>query len=418
MTLFDQNNPEFLPEKPHVLDTNVNDITDQYQTFFNATNGSFNTPKKINRTPILIPEEYCDKIDNSTITSEDIVRLGSLVTLFRYKTCVTIHGLWRSTNERIGGYKNVHVNKNGSIELKYNAIDRDKKDALAKLCRIVGWAERRDSEGDCIFKQYSFSDKQLALAKIAELKNLYSNSYIDGITSIMNIGGYAVWGVYIVRIEFKILSIISDNINYLVSGITKIPETDIQLAIDNIKAKESQELEKKENQRLFKEKIEAELRSRYVRASVLRPSSIYVSYSGRPELPYTFFHTGPSGSFGRYELCYNVLGSCDQIPDTFPMGKKKKYNLSDFGERVLFEVRVINTVSVANIKSSKVGNDGLVARVIYNTKGGIDISFSSRPSDDIISELKRAGFKWSARHGHWWAYKNDNTLAVAKKYEG
>lgn len=47
------------------------------------------------------------------------------------------------------------------------------------------------------------------------------------------------------------------------------------------------------------------------------------------------------------------------------------------------------------------------------TKGGIEVAFPARPSDQVRETLKGAGFRWSRRLGHWWARGNEKTREAA-----
>lgn len=96
--------------------------------------GKFDTPKKINRSTAEIPADIVESLEAGDFTTEMIDELSTRFPIFRYRTCITVHGLWPSVvRERIGGYRNVIQNKNGSVEVRYSAIDSKKIDAVREL---------------------------------------------------------------------------------------------------------------------------------------------------------------------------------------------------------------------------------------------------------------------------------------------
>ena len=55
---------------------------------------------------------------------------------------------------------------------------------------------------------------------------------------------------------------------------------------------------------------------------------------------------------------------------------------------------------------------------INHERGGIELTFPSKPDEGIRSRLKAAGFRWSRRQGLWYARANERTLAVAREIAG
>lgn len=73
-----------------------------------------------------------DSIEAGTITSAQIAELARIHPVYKYRTCLTIHGHWPTVDrERIGRYKNIHQNQNGSLEVLWTAIDLDAKRKIA-----------------------------------------------------------------------------------------------------------------------------------------------------------------------------------------------------------------------------------------------------------------------------------------------
>lgn len=55
---------------------------------------------------------------------------------------------------------------------------------------------------------------------------------------------------------------------------------------------------------------------------------------------------------------------------------------------------------------------------INHERGGVELTFPSKPNEDVRSRLKAAGFRWSRRQGLWYARANERTLAVAREIAG
>lgn len=100
------------------------------------TNGKFDTPKKLNRSSKAILPQTVEQLEDGIFTSEMIKELAKSYPVYRYRTCITVHGLWPEVERtRIGGYKNVHQNQNGSVEIYYSAIDKEKIDTIREQLR-------------------------------------------------------------------------------------------------------------------------------------------------------------------------------------------------------------------------------------------------------------------------------------------
>lgn len=109
------------------------------ETLLNIDLGqTFDTPKKLNRSTKTIPANILERLDAGEFTCEMISELAQNYPIFRYRTCITIHGNWGEVGkQRIGGYTNVIQNANGSTEIRYSAIDIQKVETLRAKLRSV-----------------------------------------------------------------------------------------------------------------------------------------------------------------------------------------------------------------------------------------------------------------------------------------
>ena len=57
-----------------------------------------------------------------------------------------------------------------------------------------------------------------------------------------------------------------------------------------------------------------------------------------------------------------------------------------------------------------------MAKDSFNDMGGIEIDFNGiKPSYEIRNKMKNVKYRWNPNKMIWWAYKNDDTVAVAKE---
>jgi hypothetical protein len=120
----------------------------------------------------------------ANITAKDIENgvsievLESLnVPVYRYQTQITIHGLLPDiTKDTVNGYKSILLNGNGSIGVKYIAIDGEKKKLFKRTARALNNDGRcmsfhMDSRGVMLYK--TFNDKTLTLEFLKTVPNCF-----------------------------------------------------------------------------------------------------------------------------------------------------------------------------------------------------------------------------------------------------
>jgi hypothetical protein len=102
------------------------------------------------------------------------------VPVFCYQTQVTIHGKVADFNPsaRPGGYKALMRNQNGSVGVRYGAIDAEKKQLLQRVARVTrnGWGVSINSTGCEVSRSYYVAEESERADKkaqaIADLKAL------------------------------------------------------------------------------------------------------------------------------------------------------------------------------------------------------------------------------------------------------
>ena len=195
-----------------------------------------------------------------------IERLETLqVPVYQYSTQITIHGTFRDIPDdlRVCGYKSVILNGNGSLGVRYVAIDGAKKKLLEHIARLADdsyWNVNIDSQGCEVYKIFHSQDADNDKKRTIECyKNTPDTLYIGGKRAVgLMYGGYAV--------VLSIGAIYDKNLWLLIkelTGISSQVEADkiasdkkIQRELDNIKWETEHKIER---ERIAK--IEADLMS-------------------------------------------------------------------------------------------------------------------------------------------------------------
>lgn len=161
------------------------------ETLFEA--GNYETPKKLNRSHKQVPVEVADQIESHGITSEQLDTLG--LPVFRYKTQITIHGRFPDIGSgRLHGYKSIFQNQNGSIGVKYIAVDALKKDRAYSALKSLGFAVSKNStkwEAVRLQEVKSKDEVQQRMTEAKELENKIKGTYTGHVTFQLG----QLWGV-------------------------------------------------------------------------------------------------------------------------------------------------------------------------------------------------------------------------------
>lgn len=97
---------------------------------------------------------------------------GLNVPAFAYQTQITLHGKLPAFDPaaRPGGYKAVFLNGNGSVGIRYGAIDTEKKALISRAARVSSdrWQASNNSTGFAIGRSFYVRDESEREAKKAE----------------------------------------------------------------------------------------------------------------------------------------------------------------------------------------------------------------------------------------------------------
>lgn len=294
---------------------------------------------KLNTTQKNLPIELLDKIDEG-VTLEQIEELQKNgYDVYKYQTQITLHGICKElTSERVGGYKCLTLNQNGSIGVRWIAVDYKKKEKICYKLSHFGWSGVHKSTEMFPFlcKRVSTPEEALNIAmeykKIAERidSNLFYGSY--------NIWMGSVYGCYyVVYFDLFINGIKEENINTLLEQITGRTISEIDLEIERIeeeKRKKYEEMNRKyEEERKIRQAKELEAKKELL-AEIEKDG--YKKANSKELAEGAIFFVVKTDCCGNYKRDYYIMGKKMSFPiyndgsEDFSRKRTNKYRLHPF----------------------------------------------------------------------------------------
>jgi len=279
--------------------------TIENQNFIFSTKDKKN---KLNKSDIEVSIDLLNEIENGiSIESLESTNLP----VFCYQTQITLHGKFPenalSTN-RVGGYKNLFQNQNGSIGIKYNAIDFCKKNDLIKVCENLDYDENRwranlNSSSFSLSQVFKFTTKEEALAKFNEVKTENSNFPKDSVIGEISCNCfYNSWfGIYVVLNELAISAIYREKENDLYRFLFKEDKANVFVKVKfNIQKKENEyknreEENKRRRQERERIRIENNIKyyediiKEYKKVSKIKTKGLYYYFTPVNKEKYVFY---------------------------------------------------------------------------------------------------------------------------------
>lgn len=226
----------------------------------------FDTRKQLNRGSKVISDNM---VTREGITIEHLESLG--MPIFKYKTQITLHGIYMGTIDRVGDYqyKHIIVNQNKSIGIRYNAIDYAKKKRIYRmLADVKGFRIMENSTEFYAEKWSKFSTDKTELAAMYEQAKQEVERINTGL--FYGIAKAFVLGIpfmgYTVAVRIDINAIYEANVTACIENITgmTIEECD-QYVSDKIALAQAKRAEEEESRKQEAERI-AELRRPVIEA--------------------------------------------------------------------------------------------------------------------------------------------------------
>lgn len=198
-----------------------------------------NKHKKNANSDKKIPFSLLDDIDEG-ITSEKIEELiDDGYNIYRYFTQITLHGICNNfSNDRFGYYKNINLNKNGSLGIKWNAIDINKKKRIGQILKYFNFGYCRDSKGDTYTMSKRVDDGNY-MTILNEFKNIINRVNKDIFFGNMYIQKINLYGHVNIYFTIYLNGILEKNINEFIEQILNLNIDEINKII---KIKEDEKL--------------------------------------------------------------------------------------------------------------------------------------------------------------------------------
>lgn len=217
-----------------------------------------NRKNKKNRKRVKVSSSILDKIEKG-ISIEELEKIGKNLPIFKYKTQITIHGLFPQLKKsRVYGYKNIFQNKNKSIGIRYNAIDEQKRRELFDSLRKYGFEYKRTSKSTKFFK-FSILDGKKDEHIIENYKELYSSIDTNMFIGDVDLSLYKdrIFGVKCIYLTLSVNAIYKENIPKFIDALTEYGEL---INMDDIEYKKREEKIKRKKR--IKKEAEEELKNK------------------------------------------------------------------------------------------------------------------------------------------------------------
>lgn len=296
------------------------------------TTNKYDTPKKLNRSDKRIAPVVIDEIENGMVTCEQIEVLAKGFPIFRYKTCITIHGDFDFNSiPRIGGYKNVIQNQNKSVEIRYNAIDYDKKAEIARFCRFssefdtagVKWSFNHNSQGTMFYYLESINKANFDEKRRKVLNHIERIKAVDfyGNVSAFRVNYY---GEFYILVELRIDAIKREKVDFLTMAMLNINFAELKArrfiqAENERKAKAERERREQENQAAQKKanELKESLESKIKNFRAFNPASdtygVKVTLIGFSQIGFKIVKNLGKASFGRIKAEYAFTNTLENF---------------------------------------------------------------------------------------------------------
>jgi hypothetical protein len=187
--------------------------------------------RRLNVAPNAVASVTAEELEKG-VTLEALEEIG--VPVFRYGTQITIHGTVPGFDcAKVAGYRAIFKNANGSIGVKYLAIDGGKKEQIAEACRAANgkWHPVVNSSGLTLQATFKAEQREeaIAFAKAAPVDLLFGSLY--GLALPWG-AGYAVC-LYVGAIP-------AENVGQLIKSLTGLNPEEVAGALEEKKRKEAE----------------------------------------------------------------------------------------------------------------------------------------------------------------------------------
>lgn len=385
--------------------------------------------RRLNTDPNTVANITASEIEKGQVTIETLENLNTMVYL--YSTQATIHGKLPDITNRHDalGYKSIIQNANGTLGIRYTAIDAVKKNDIAKKMSV--WRETgkestiSNSTDFLVYRPYGQFTRETAeqykeaLAKAqADLEAMPKCFYGDARVMQTN-----CWGVICIYLVAYVGAIHTEDVDELVCFFTghTAEETATKMEANRIK----REQEKIESDARYEQqkKDQAEAYAKAVTAleETLKdnPPTGYKGFGG-----YLFKHVSKNSwenfAVKSGTVTYSKHG--DGVMIKYGKEKGTVYTQERFDSIVAHDHKKLWKIEETTAPKKETTKQETAPTLIGTTatmtenaeKKGLELRFAGKPSEPILQALKANGWRWSMHQKMWYNRANPTTLEFAK----
>lgn len=377
--------------------------------------------RRLNVNPDTVANITAEEIEKGQVTIEQMEALNTDVLI--YSTQLTIHGKLPDikNNHDAMGYKSLIVNGNGSLGVKFTAIDAKKKQNIARMIDIW-YSEHKafaqaSSQGFIIARGYgSFEstqkDKYLEAIEKAKIDLEAMPKCFYGSARLAQVNNWGLLSLYLIC---DLGAIYEKDVETLASWFTGHTAEETQAKLEEKRIKD--EKEKKEREARWEEAK---------RLDDIKKQAII------DQLAFECKSNPPTGYHGEGTYLYKVaVRSYETSSYVIKCGEitykktSKGYSIQYNNEKAKFyDKEAFDKIIASPAKKlwkkedpkkevvKAVLSEG--ATVTHNTeKNGVEIAFSKKPSQATIDSLKANGFRWSYGSGLWYTKYSQKSIDFA-----
>jgi len=370
------------------------------EILFSQDSNRFDTRKVLNRAAnTTINPEILETIETEGLTSEILDRLN--IPVFKYHTQITLHGIFDiDINTRIGGYKNLLLNQNKSLGIKYNAIDYLKKKQIAKYLKLYGFYFQRNSTGDLFI--YSTGKKELAL-------EIYNKIDVSAFYAKKHVMALNCYGMITYYVTVNLMAIYEAEIINFAIAVTGSNGTELQAKIEAKEQEDKLQAEKWEQEKI-KDQAEREAKEKILneQAAPMRAQISHLQECNDPSLgilvkvilkqstfrdpepdslKFCFYRINGKGSFGRVKI-QKAYSDTFEVNNLTWIDQKelKPVEIRLKGFKLIPTVKTYKPTSPEPCKNENTPVNGSLRLVYYSDKA-LAIVGDTKPVKDKLMSL-------------------------------
>lgn len=421
---------------------------------------AFDTRKTLNRNHnISVQDDVIEKINSGEMTCEMIDELAKKYTIFMYQSQITIHGEFDDVKiKRIGMYRNVFLNGNLSLGVKYSAIDTQKikliKEEIYHINQHSTNKGRKfrfiENSTDRVFRISENLKKETAKEQIEKYLK-----YLEEISEVKIYGYVSVYrqpllyGGSDIVLDVHPLAIQNDKVKEFTRVLLGMDETTFNESLEQanvtlnaikLQNQETERLRKEANDKYNSDKLALidTIRKENNIADVLTEltkDNIICKYVVNPEgntpvfKSFTFYKVGEKIGFGKFKILKASSPVFDLSnlewnqykcvkPDEFGSIKGNTFVVKKAAPVVKEEVKVVTKSENTKVETTKSNSTSNGVNIVDYSEKAIAVIGETFPIKDILSDLGGRFNKFltidGERKAGWIFSKTKETLVKEK----